>query len=78
MRTWNNMAPRLIAEGGGSDLVDDSYPRNRQQRLLIIGGGLGAVQVLDSLCRIEHQRATAIVDDTPGTESARPFWACQF
>ena len=54
-----------IAEGGGSDLVDDSYPRNRQQRLLIIGGGLGAVQVLDSLCRIEHQRATAIVDDTP-------------
>lgn len=55
-----------ITEGGGSDLVDDSYPRNRQQRLLIIGGGLGAVQVLDSLCRIEHQRATAIVDDTPG------------
>jgi sugar O-acyltransferase (sialic acid O-acetyltransferase NeuD family) len=54
-----------IAEGGGNDLVDDSYPRNRQQRLLIIGGGLGAVQVLDSLCRIEHQRASAIVDDNP-------------
>jgi sugar O-acyltransferase (sialic acid O-acetyltransferase NeuD family) len=58
-------AGQSIAEGGGCDLVDDSYPRNRQQRLLIIGGGLGAVQVLDSLCRIEHQRATAIVDDTP-------------
>jgi sugar O-acyltransferase (sialic acid O-acetyltransferase NeuD family) len=54
-----------VAEGGGRDLVDDSYPRNRQQRLLIVGGGLGAVQVLDSLSRIEHQRATAIVDDNP-------------
>lgn len=49
----------------GRDLVDDSYPQNRQQRLLIIGGGLGAVQLLDSLCRIEHQRAAAIVDDNP-------------
>ena len=54
-----------IEAGGRTDLVDDSYPRNRQQRLLIIGGGLGAVQVLDSLCRIEHQRATVIVDDNP-------------
>lgn len=48
-----------------SDLVDDAYPTHRQQRLLLIGGGLGAVQVLDSLARIEHQRATAIVDDNP-------------
>jgi sugar O-acyltransferase (sialic acid O-acetyltransferase NeuD family) len=54
-----------IEEGRSRDLIDDSYPQNRQQRLLIIGGGLGAVQVLDSLCRIEHQRATAIVDDNP-------------
>jgi sugar O-acyltransferase (sialic acid O-acetyltransferase NeuD family) len=45
------------------DTVDDIYPQNRQQRLLIVGGGLGAVQLLDSLTRIEHQRATAIVDD---------------
>jgi sugar O-acyltransferase (sialic acid O-acetyltransferase NeuD family) len=51
-----------IGENGG-DVVDDAYPNNRQQRLLIIGGGLGAVQVLDSLSRSEHQRATAIVDD---------------
>lgn len=48
-----------------SDLVDDVYTTNRQQRLLIIGGGLGAVQLLDSLARIENQRATAIVDDNP-------------
>jgi sugar O-acyltransferase (sialic acid O-acetyltransferase NeuD family) len=52
-----------IGESGGRDVVDDAYPNNRQQRLLIIGGGLGAVQVLDSLSRSEHQRATAIVDD---------------
>jgi len=48
-----------------TDKVDDVYVQNRQQRLLIIGGGLGAVQVLDSLTRIEYQRATAIVDDNP-------------
>lgn len=48
---------------GTQDLVDDVYPRQRRQRLLIVGGGLGAVQVLDSLSRIEHQRATAIIDD---------------
>ncbi|MGB6429965.1 MAG: biotin/lipoyl-containing protein [Candidatus Acidiferrales bacterium] len=52
-------APRLDAR----DLVDDAYPQNRQQRLLLIGGGLGAVQLLDSLTRVENQRATAIVDD---------------
>ncbi|MGC2639260.1 MAG: biotin/lipoyl-containing protein [Acidobacteriaceae bacterium] len=49
----------------GKDLVDDAYPQNRRQRLLIVGGGLGAVQLLDSLSRIEHQQATAIVDDNP-------------
>ncbi len=47
------------------DVVDDVYPANRQQRLLLIGGGLGAVQLLDSLSRVENQRATVIVDDNP-------------
>jgi sugar O-acyltransferase (sialic acid O-acetyltransferase NeuD family) len=47
----------------GQDLVDDVYQSSRRQRLLIVGGGLGAVQLLDSLSRIEHQQATAIVDD---------------
>lgn len=51
--------------GGVIDTVDDVYVATRQQRLLIIGGGLGAVQLLDSLSRIESQRATAIVDDNP-------------
>lgn len=59
-------ATKVTAEVSSvSDLVDDVYTANGQQRLLIIGGGLGAVQLLDSLARIENQRATAIVDDNP-------------
>ncbi len=46
-----------------SDLVDDRYPRQRQRRLLIIGGGNGAVQIIDALAKDPHQRAAAVVDD---------------
>lgn len=45
------------------DLVDDRYSRNRIQRLLIVGGGNGAVQIIDALTRIPQQRAVAIMDD---------------
>jgi len=45
------------------DLVDDRYPAKRVQRLLIIGGGNGAVQIIDALARIPQQRAVAIMDD---------------
>lgn len=45
------------------DLVDDRYPANRPQRLLIIGGGNGAVQILDVLAKTPHQRAVGILDD---------------
>ena len=45
------------------DLVDDRYPAQRVQRLLIIGGGNGAVQIIDALARIAQQRAVAIMDD---------------
>ncbi|MFN3979107.1 MAG: biotin/lipoyl-containing protein [Caldilinea sp.] len=45
------------------DLVDDRYPGNRVQRLLIVGGGNGAVQIIDALMRIPQQRAVAIMDD---------------
>ena len=45
------------------DLVDDRYPANRIQRLLIIGGGNGAVQIIDALSRIPQQTAVAIMDD---------------
>lgn len=46
-----------------SDLVDDRYPATRPQRLLIIGGGNGAVQILDVLAKTPHQRAVGILDD---------------
>ena len=55
-QTWQPTSASItpanrIRERVDRDLVDDCYPRNRQQRLLIVGGGLGAVQVLDSLSR---------------------------
>lgn len=50
------------AQSGGQDLMDDAYPAGRS-RLLIIGGGDGAVQVLDVLAQSQRQRAVAIVDD---------------
>jgi sugar O-acyltransferase (sialic acid O-acetyltransferase NeuD family) len=46
-----------------ADLVDDRYPTARPQRLLIIGGGNGAVQILDALAKLPHQRAVGILDD---------------
>ena len=49
----------------GSDLVDDAYPQTRPQRVLVIGGGYGAVQVLDVLQRQTTLRAVGIVDDNP-------------
>jgi len=45
------------------DLVDDRYPAQRVQRLLIVGGGNGAVQILDALARIPQQLGVAIMDD---------------
>lgn len=45
------------------DLVDERYSVNRVQRLLIVGGGNGAVQIIDALARISQQRAVAILDD---------------
>jgi sugar O-acyltransferase (sialic acid O-acetyltransferase NeuD family) len=45
------------------DLVDDVFPHNRIERVLILGGGDGAVQVLDAIAHAPHQRAVAILDD---------------
>ncbi len=47
------------------DLVEDRYPYVGPQRLLIIGGGNGAIQILDALAKLPHQRAVAILDDNP-------------
>jgi sugar O-acyltransferase (sialic acid O-acetyltransferase NeuD family) len=46
-----------------TDLVDDRFPTNRPQRILIVGGGNGAVQILDALAPMPDKRAVAILDD---------------
>jgi sugar O-acyltransferase (sialic acid O-acetyltransferase NeuD family) len=47
----------------GGDLVDGAYPANRPNRIMVIGGGRGAVQVLDILRRCRHQSAVGLLDD---------------
>lgn len=54
-----------------ADLVDDRYPAGRAERLLIIGGGNGAVQILDALARLPHQRAVGILDDNAALHGKR-------
>ncbi len=53
------------ARGNSRDLIDGVYTVNRAERVLVIGGGRGAVQVLDVLHRAARQRPVAIVDDNP-------------
>lgn len=45
------------------DLVNDRFPANRIQRILIIGGGNGATQIVDALAKVPQQRTVAIMDD---------------
>ena len=47
------------------DTVRDRYPEGSIQRIVIIGGGDGAVQVLDVLAKTPGQQAVAILDDNP-------------
>lgn len=54
---------RRAAEQTSGDLVDDVYVQRRAERVLVIGAGRAAVQVLDALSRRADQRAVAIVDD---------------
>jgi sugar O-acyltransferase (sialic acid O-acetyltransferase NeuD family) len=53
------------------DLVRDRYPANRTQRILIIGGGNGAVQIIDALAGSRTQQAVAIVDDNAALHGRR-------
>jgi sugar O-acyltransferase (sialic acid O-acetyltransferase NeuD family) len=54
-----------------NDLVRDRYPANRTQRILIIGGGNGAVQIIDALAGSRAQQAVAIVDDNTALHGKR-------
>ena len=46
-----------------SDSVDDIYPTNKVQTLLIIGAGDGAVQLIDALTKVPRQKAVMLLDD---------------
>lgn len=52
----------------GQDLMDDRYVPGRMQRLLLVGGGYGAVQTLDIVANTPHQRVVAIMDDNPALQ----------
>jgi sugar O-acyltransferase (sialic acid O-acetyltransferase NeuD family) len=45
------------------DLVRDVYPGNIKEKVLILGGGRGCVQVLDAILRSERQEVVGILDD---------------
>jgi sugar O-acyltransferase (sialic acid O-acetyltransferase NeuD family) len=45
------------------DLIDDIYTANKMEKVLIVGGGDGAVQILDVIRASQTQRAIGIVDD---------------
>lgn len=45
------------------DLIDDIYISNKMEKVLIVGGGDGAAQILDALRGSRTQRAIGIVDD---------------
>ncbi len=46
-----------------ADTVHDHYSKCGPERVLIIGGGDGAVQLLDMIAKVSHQVAAAIMDD---------------
>jgi sugar O-acyltransferase (sialic acid O-acetyltransferase NeuD family) len=58
-------APHERPASVGPDTVDSPFPANRQQRILIIGAGNAAVQLIDLLARVPGQRPVACVDDAP-------------
>jgi sugar O-acyltransferase (sialic acid O-acetyltransferase NeuD family) len=52
--------------GATADLPDPLEARPGARRLVLIGAGLGATQVLDILAHDKDRQAVAIVDDDPG------------
>lgn len=56
----------FIKRGKGKpieDLIEDIYPGNLQQRVLILGGGRGAVLVIDTILRQRKHKIVGILDD---------------
>ncbi|SVE55846.1 uncharacterized protein METZ01_LOCUS508700, partial [marine metagenome] len=44
------------------DMIDDVFQANKQKRIIIIGAGRGAVQVIDAINRLPNMRPVGIVD----------------
>lgn len=44
------------------DLIDDVFQTNAQKRIIIIGGGRGAVQIIDVINRLPNMRPVGILD----------------
>ncbi|MFO1496843.1 MAG: biotin/lipoyl-containing protein [Verrucomicrobiota bacterium] len=60
-----------LAQGPVLDTVFDAYPTSRVQRVLLLGGGRGAVQVLDVLMRLPQYRPVGLLDDDESTHGKR-------
>jgi sugar O-acyltransferase (sialic acid O-acetyltransferase NeuD family) len=67
--------PAAAGQGGAfpagqtMDFADTLFPANRGRRILIIGAGNGAIQVLDALRGNARQRVVGILDDDASMES---------
>lgn len=55
------------------DLVGDMYPGNFTKRILILGGGRGAVQVIDVILRKRDFKIVGILDDNPNLSGKTIF-----
>jgi sugar O-acyltransferase (sialic acid O-acetyltransferase NeuD family) len=74
------------------DLVDEAYADRKAERVLVLGGGGGAVLVIDIMARIPTQRPVGVLDNNPKlhgkaimgvpvlgpTSRAEEFWEAGF
>lgn len=56
---------RMKQQSAIGDMVYDIYPDTARERVLVLGGGVGAVQLIDAMVRDDRQRAVAVLDDNP-------------
>lgn len=55
------------------DLVYDKYSDNIRRRIIILGGGVGAVQIIDAIMKDKAQRTVGILDDDLSLQGKRIF-----
>ena len=64
-----NMGGKKASEN--DDLIDAVYTAGRAERIILIGGGRGAVQALDVIWRSKTQRPVGILDDNPRSKGKK-------